>query len=360
MAGNGPGQGHRPPFLKWTPIVAKTVLIENDFLRLHALPERSSERPLVNGISRVTDAIRHRTVWPIVRGEMVIDRRFALDFLSWQSDGAPPAIRSDADLLIACCRSLKLDLVCLQSDPIAPDESNLALKPGDIGRFVHSGLFVFWVVNGVFQAAAARRGMMPLLMEIGKSPREAGAALYRASGRSIAAMARGAAAGAHGIIVADDIAYRQNTFVSTDFVEHYLLPVWRIQVKSAQDLGVPVFLHSDGNLNPVLPFIVDAGFDGIQCLEAAAGMDIRQIKKRYGDLLCLMGSIDPSLLSWPSDTQGAGWSRDRLRRAVSDALRYAGDGGGFIFGTCSGLHDGMSPELVRFMFRRVDEQGTAI
>lgn len=358
MADKGPGQGHKLPLLKWTPIVAKTVLIENDFLLLHELPERSSERPLVNGISRVSDAIRHRTVWPPVRGEMVIDRRFALDFLSWQSDGAPPAIRSDADLLIACCRSLKLDLVCLQSDPIVLDESNLALNPGDIGRFVHSGLFVFWVVNGVFQAAAARRGMMPLLMEIGKSPREAGAALCRASGRSIAAMARGAAAGAHGIIIADDIAYRQNTFVSPDFVEHYLLPVWRTQVKSAQDLGVPVFLHSDGNLNPVLPFIVDAGFDGIQCLEAAAGMDIRQIKKKYGDVLCLMGSIDPSLLARPSRTQGSEAQRDRLRRAVTDAVTHARDGG-FIFGTCSGLHDGMSPNLVGYMFRRIDEPDTA-
>lgn len=312
----------------------------------------------MNGISRVSDAIRHRTVWPIVRGEMVIDRRFALDFLSWQSDGAPPAIRSDADLLIACCRSLKLDLVCLQSDPIVPDESNLALNPGDIGRFVHSGLFVFWVVNGVFQAAAARRGMMPLLMEIGKSPREAGAALIRASGRSIAAMARGAAAGAHGIIIADDIAYRKNTFVSPDFVEHYLLPVWRTQVKSAHDLGVPVFLHSDGNLNPVLPFIVDAGFDGVQCLEAAAGMEIRQIKKKYGDVLCLMGSIDPSLLARPSRTQGSEAQRGRLRRAVTEAVTHARDGG-FILGTCSGLHDGMSPKLVGYMFRRIDEPDTA-
>jgi uroporphyrinogen decarboxylase len=312
----------------------------------------------VNGISRVTDAIRHRNVSPLARGELVLDRGFALKFLNWQSDDAMAGIRSDADLLIACCQSLKLDLVCLQNDPVAPDGSGFALKPDDIGRFINSGLFVFWVVNGAFQTVAVQRGMMPLLMEIAKSPREAGFALRRASGQSIAAMACGAAGGAHGMILADDIAYRQNTFISPDFVEHHLLPIWRNQVKSAHDLGVPVLLHSDGNLNPVLPFIVGAGFDGIQCLESAAGMDIRRIKKKYGDALCLMGSIDPSLLARPSLTRASESLRNRLRRAVTDAVAHA-QGGGFIFGTCSGLHDGMDPELVRYMFRLVDEPDTA-
>ena len=42
--------------------------------------------------------------------------------------------------------------------------------------------------------------------------------------------------------------------------------------------NVPVFLHSDGNVNAVLEKVTEAGFDGIQSLQPSAGMDIGEVK----------------------------------------------------------------------------------
>jgi uroporphyrinogen decarboxylase len=163
------------------------------------------------------------------------------------------------------------------------------------------------------------------------------------------------AAGAHGIIIADDIAYHRSTYISPEFVEHYLLPIWKTQVKAAWNLGVPIFFHSDGNLNAVLPLVVEAGFDGLQCIEPAAGMDINDIKQRYGRNLCLMGNMDPSLLTEKGNQIDTETSYDHLRQSVFELMKIADEDGGFIFGTCSGLFTGMSPEIVQTMYRLANE-----
>jgi uroporphyrinogen decarboxylase len=239
--------------------------------------------------------------------------------------------------------------VCLQAEngrtEAAPKADTAAVK-----RIADQDLFVFWIVNGAFQMAMTGGDMMGFLRQVAAAPDAVAAALGRLSDGVSAAMAEGVAAGAHGIILADDIAYQQSTYISPTFVERHLLPVWRRQTAFARELGVPVFFHSDGNLNPVLPHIAAAGFDGLQCMEPSAGMDLAEIQKIYGKDLCLMGNIDPALLSEPDDPGGGDNPNGPLRRAVEGVMAAAA-GGGLIFGTCSGLYEGMSPARVDAMYR---------
>jgi uroporphyrinogen decarboxylase len=314
----------------------------------------------LNSISLVMDAIRHKPGTPIARGELTLDSKFARDFLNWRKADAGADSLSGIDLRIACCQALKLDLVCIQSGETADKESNLSAKITDLNRIADEGLFAFWVVNGSFQTAMARQGMMTFLADIAGSPDDVCNELRQISDHVIVTMRQGVSAGAHGIIIADDIAYSQSTYISPDFVKHRLLPIWQTQVETARDLGVPVFFHSDGNLNAVLPYIVAAGFDGLQCIEPASGMDIKKIKTRYGKELCLMGNMDPALLSVQGSQSDAATQYARLRRAVFNLMAFAGGNDGFIFGSCSGLHAGMSPELVQYMYHLVSEADAAL
>ena len=92
-------------------------------------------------------------------------------------------------------------------------------------------------------------------------------------------------------------------------------------MKAARDLGVPVFFHSDGKVESMLPLIKDAGFDGLQCIEPAAGMDIGKVKSEYGKDLCLMGNIDPALLIDGSDSKKENY--EELSDAVMQLLSAA-------------------------------------
>lgn len=305
----------------------------------------------MTGISAVQDALQRRPVAGTPRGELVIDRRFARDFLTSYTDTDDPDTLPDSQLLLRFCQVAQLDLVCIQSEQTEADNPMLSVRPEELHLFQESGLFIFWIVNGPFQTLMATLGMMKVLRDIAAAPAGVGEELHRQAAAVTALIKQGVASGAHGILLADDIAYSRSTLMSPVFVEKYLLPEWRIQVDAARELGVPIFFHSDGNLSKVLPHIAAAGFAGLQCIEPASGMDIRQIKQQYGKELCLMGNIDPALLvEHDSALPDQGTSLDRLRKAVSELLTTM-EKGGFIFGTCSGLHAGMSPQLVNAMYQ---------
>ncbi|NNG00214.1 MAG: hypothetical protein HKM93_12590 [Desulfobacteraceae bacterium] len=305
----------------------------------------------MNGIQRVKQAIGHDRQMSVARGEFVLDRQFAKNFLTWKSNGCEPDMRNDTDLLIACCRALKLDLVCLQSNKIFGEAPECRVLLEDIPRFSDEGLFVFWIVDGVFQTVVQRLGLMAVFREIAESPDALFKELERMSDQVMSSMIQGVCAGAHGIIIADDIAYNQGTYISPSMVEQYLKPFWEIQTMKAAELGVPVFFHSDGNLDKVLPAIASAGFAGLQCIESAAGMDIGKIKVRYNQSLCLMGGLDPSLLDQGRVSGDRHITCGHLHREMKALMTSDGSQGGYIFGTCCGLHAGMSPELVDLAYR---------
>ena len=305
----------------------------------------------MNNYQRTMRAIEHEPGAPVVRGELVIDRRFARNLVCWRDGDFAADGLGDTELLLSCSRLLGLDLVCIPAQETACRETVLAPTVNTIGQFADDGLFVFWLVDGAFQSAMTERGAMAVMTGLARSPDVVAREIQQRSRQVVENIVRGVDAGAHGIIVADDIAYQKGTLISPHQVERCMLPVWKDQTTAAHELNVPVFFHSDGNLNAVLPCIVEAGFDGLQCLEPAAGMNIGEIKARYGEALCLMGNIDPALLHAPGDGVGNAEGMDRLSRAVDQVMTAADGRGGLIFGTCSGLHTGMQPERVHHMYR---------
>lgn len=304
----------------------------------------------MNAGLRVTNTIAGKPVTPIPRGELVIDRAYSLAYLRWRKKEAVLNAVSDLELAIQCAAELRLDIVCVQSGETLESGSILRLTSSDIRPLADAGFFVFWIVDGPFQTLMAKRGMMELMVEIARSPEVVGRELKDLSHRARQTMAAGVAAGAHGIILADDIAYSRNTLVSPDFVKMYLLPCWQSLVQTAGELDVPLFYHSDGNLNSVLSHIVAAGFHGLQCLEPAAGMDLPAIRNQYPDGPCLMGNIDPALLVEKGTEQDQESRRQQIEAAVDGLLAVAQHRGGLVFGTCSGLDGGMSPEWVQTMY----------
>lgn len=300
-------------------------------------------------IQRVQAAIRHQPGAGIPTGELTMDRSFLEALLTGKGQGSLLTPMNDTKILIECCRLLDHDLVCLQSNPGGTDSRDSSVPPERIARLVDADLFVFWIVDGAFQRTMIRHDFMPFMQAIAASPDAVAGELENASRQVTACMAQGIGYGAHGIIVADDIAYQAGPYMSPEFGRRYLLPVWRRQTRAARALNVPVFFHSDGNINRFVPLVVEAGFDGLQCIEPAAGMDIFSIERTYGSRLCLMGNIDPSLLCGPDNPKAGDHDSRRLDRAVADLIAGFDDRGGLILGTASGLHAGMSPDRVRRM-----------
>ena len=93
----------------------------------------------------------------------------------------------------------------------------------------------------------------------------------------------------------DDMGYRNGPFFSVETYREILKPVQKRAIEWAHAKGLVARLHSCGNINKLLPDLVDIGLDGLNPLEVKAGMDPIHIKRTYGDKLLLHGGLNAML-----------------------------------------------------------------
>ncbi len=280
---------------------------------------------------RVESAIGHRVADRVPRGEIFIDDGVIKSFLKCRE----VAFEQRREFVLR----LGLDIICLT--PCFSSVRRAGLPPAesvcwpDLDRWVReTDRFVFAMVDGAFGWGMKLFGFEGFFAMLARDTGDLTDFLLQVEGFNITMADRAIKGGAAAILIADDIACSLGMMVDPGTLRKHYFPSLARQVSS---FDVPVFFHSDGNLSLVLGDIVGAGFLGLQGIEAAAGMDIGRVKGRYGKRLCLWGNLDPSGLVGPCDGQ-------QLRNDVRSIVSAASDGGGFIFGTSSGLFNGMRPE----------------
>jgi uroporphyrinogen decarboxylase len=145
--------------------------------------------------------------------------------------------------------------------------------------------------------------------------------------------------GAEVLVLGDDAAHRDGPFVSPAMWRTFVLPYHRRIVES---LPAPIIWHSDGAIEPLLPFAVEAGFVGVHGLEPAAGVDLARVKRRFGHQLILVGNVDVRPL--------CNGDLNAVRAEVDRCLAQGAPGGGYMLSTCNSIFRGMHPSAVAELF----------
>jgi uroporphyrinogen decarboxylase len=99
-----------------------------------------------------------------------------------------------------------------------------------------------------------------------------------------------------GIWIYEDLGYRNGLFASPRAYGELIIPFFAELVDFFHAQGLPVVLHSCGNVTEALPLIVDAGFDALQPMEVKAGCDPFAFAERYRDRLAFIGGLDVRFL----------------------------------------------------------------
>ena len=95
------------------------------------------------------------------------------------------------------------------------------------------------------------------------------------------------------LLVNEDMAYKGASMISPAMTRKYLLPVWRRWVALARAAGVPVLMiDSDGKIDELIPFWVEAGFDLCMPIEVAAGCDLVAYRERFDTRMAYWGGVD--------------------------------------------------------------------
>ena len=191
-----------------------------------------------------------------------------------------------------------------------------------------------------------------VMLWIGLYPDELGRFVERI-GRFLIEMTRAqikAAAGRlDGMVIWGDVAYVNGMLFSPDYWRRHFRPIVAEQIRICHEAGLPVIYHGCGNATPIFDDFIDMGLDSYNPLEAKSGLDVVDLRKKYGHRMGFCGNMD--VLAW------ANAPLEALRKQVLRKLNAA-KGGGYIFQSDHSVPSNISAERYEYVVGLVRTYGS--
>jgi len=154
--------------------------------------------------------------------------------------------------------------------------------------------------------------------------------------------------GVDGIMPPGDLGSSTGLLASPDIYREMVYPWHKAHAEEAHRYGLKILKHCCGHTWPVIGELAEV-YDAYEGIQASGGMDIRKLKERVGDQICLWGGI------WHEHIILG--SREDIRNDARYAFEYAAPGGGYIMGSSHSLAVDAKKENILEMKRCRDEWG---
>jgi uroporphyrinogen decarboxylase len=151
-----------------------------------------------------------------------------------------------------------------------------------------------------------------------------------------------------GMVIWGDVAYRKDVFFSPRYWRKYFKPVVTEITRLCHEAGLPVIYHGCGNVNRIFEDYIETGIDAYNPLEAKAGLDVVDLRRRYGHRMAFCGNLD--VLTWANGTL------DELKTMVLTKLNAA-KGGGYIVQSDHSVPSNVTGERYEYVVNLVREYG---
>jgi uroporphyrinogen decarboxylase len=232
-------------------------------------------------------------------------------------------------------------------DPFADYRFNTLIK---IVKRFKSEKAIIVHLNDVFSIPRDLRGMANFLMDYYLNPNLAKRLIDFSLDYNIKAAEVAINLGADIIMLGDDYASNTGLLMSPAHFKEFILPGLTKIVKKIKDKGSYVIKHTDGDITSIISIIIDTGIDGIDPIDPQAGMDIEEVKKRYGHKVCIKGNVNCGYtLSNGSD--------EEVVREVKKCISKAARGGGYILSSSNSIHSKVNPRNFLTMIRTIKKFG---
>ncbi|MFA4016577.1 MAG: hypothetical protein RUDDFDWM_001687 [Candidatus Fervidibacterota bacterium] len=234
--------------------------------------------------------------------------------------------------------------------PNPNDEHRLKSLREAVRRFKGKKAIVFLTHDGFEFPHYLRGGMENLLSDYIEDPYMAHSVAEIVIEYKIRLMQRAIDEGADVVVSGDDYATRKGLIMSPRHFREFILPYLKRSIDAAHEKGAYFIKHTDGNIWAIIDDLVEAGIDAIDPLEPIAGMDIGEVKAKYGDRIAVIGNVDCSYLLCYGTV-------DEVVEAVKETIAKASPGGGHILASSNSIHPAVKPELYKAMVEAAKEYG---
>ncbi len=152
-----------------------------------------------------------------------------------------------------------------------------------------------------------------------------------------------------GFALCSDYCFNTGPFLSPRQFSEFVTPYLAKLIRGYRDLGFYTIKHTDGNIMPIIDQLIQANPHALHSLDPQGGVDIAEVKRLYGDRVCLIGNVNCGLLDTGTDEQ--------VIESARYALRHGMPGGGYIFSTSNCVYTGMPLAQYELMLKVWREEG---
>lgn len=105
-----------------------------------------------------------------------------------------------------------------------------------------------------------------------------------------------------GMFIYEDLGFSNGPFCSPKTYREVIYPHHKKLFDFFKDRGLPIILHTCGDVRELVPDLIEVGVDCLQPMEAKAGNDLFEFAEKYPGKLGYMGNIDVTVLN-TNDTE---------------------------------------------------------
>ena len=209
-------------------------------------------------------------------------------------------------------------------DPRRPDLYSEA------ARVIREHKDEYWIVGvtvtTIWETAWALRGYQRALEDLALNPELIDRILEIPYQYHLAAATKLVELGVDMIWLGDDVGAQHRMLISPAMWRRMLKPRMAALISTLKGINpaLKVAYHSDGNIWPIIPDLIEIGLDVLNPVQPLS-MDPAKVGRAFGDRLCFWGSIDEQR------TLPFGTAED-VRQEVLERLRTIGRGGGLLLG----------------------------
>lgn len=152
-----------------------------------------------------------------------------------------------------------------------------------------------------------------------------------------------------GFALCADYCMNDNPFLSPEQFSVFVTPFLKDLIAAYREMGFYTIKHTDGNIMPILDQIVSCNPHALHSLDPQGHVDIAEVKKLYGDKVCLIGNVNCGALDTGTE--------EDVEESVRYALTNGMPGGGYIFSTSNCIYTGMRLERYHLIHRLWQQLG---
>lgn len=189
----------------------------------------------------------------------------------------PPLARAKT---IADVESLPLPYINAQADASA------------VARFHAAGHPVFGYAGSIYEWSWWLRGMERFLVDLAEEPDLAEAIIAKVEAHTTQLALAIARAGVDVLCMYDDVGAQHGMQISPDWWRRWIKPAWARALSTVrrERPDVRFFLHSCGQIEAIVPDVIEVGFDILHPLQPEC-MDFAAVHARYGERIALCATL---------------------------------------------------------------------